>query len=453
MCIPGYYSIMALPIIQCHDIDFQHAPAPPSTEAGCYPCPLPATGGCLNCTADTITVNAGYRLLVDDGEISQPRHIFKCPVASACPAQELESAAPSNASGTLSLSAQPCAPGHTGTLCFQCLDGWKKGPLGDCSLCSTSNGGMLSALFVMLIAAVIVYIFFRKLLTFKRQQRLKKLGASRAMFRDMDTDSSGRITREEMRNSLAVLGLEVSSETAISIVETIDVDHSGDIDEHEFVAWMEYNVSRFKMALVVGKIMLGLVQVLSKQPTVLKESFPGPQWESVFMKFWAFDFGWVMPVCKVNYYEKFVLNAVVLPVFLMGLVKLTWALNTRATKKEKAVENQNKTPGVEEDNDTLEETRQQAEIRRLFEEVDADGTGELDRAEVNKLAERLGERLSEGDLEAAMIAMDGNGDGHVEFEEFARWYNRMLGKDDDSYDEAKASRRSDYYFAFFLCCE
>jgi Ca2+-binding EF-hand superfamily protein len=308
---------------------------------------------------------------------------------------------------------------------------------------------MLSALFVMLIVVVVAYIGFRKLLTFKRQQRLKKLGASRAMFRDMDTDSSGRITRNEMRNSLAVLGLEVSSQTAIQIIESIDIDHSGDIDEHEFVAWMEYNVSRFKMALVVGKIMLGLVQVLSKQPTVLKESFPGPQWESVCMKFWSFDFGWVFPVCRVNYYERFLLNAVVLPVFLMGLVKLTWAMNTRATKKEE----ENETPDGEADREIIDKTIWQAEIRRVFEEVDADGTGQLDRSEVNRLAERLGERLSEGDLETAMLVMDGNGDGHVGFEEFACWYDRMRGKDDDNYDESKASRRSDYYFAFFLCCE
>jgi hypothetical protein len=65
------------------------------------------------------------------------------------------------------------------------------------------------------------------------------------------------------------LVLELACATATQIVETIDVGHSGDIDEHEFVAWMEYNVSRFKMALVVGKIMLGLVQVLSKQPREL----------------------------------------------------------------------------------------------------------------------------------------------------------------------------------------
>jgi hypothetical protein len=77
-------------------------------------------------------------------------------------------------------------------------------------MCDTTHGGVLSTLFVAGIAVVVVYICFRKLLTFRRQQRLKKLGAARVIFRDMDTDSSGRITREEMRNSLAVLGLEVS---------------------------------------------------------------------------------------------------------------------------------------------------------------------------------------------------------------------------------------------------
>jgi hypothetical protein len=51
----------------------------------------------------------------------------------------------------------------------------------------------------------------------------------------------------------------------------------GEIDEHEFIAWMEDNVSRLKMALVVTRIMMGLGQVMLKQPEALKEEFPGPQ--------------------------------------------------------------------------------------------------------------------------------------------------------------------------------
>ena len=40
----------------------------------------------------------------------------------------------------------------------------------------------------------------------------------------------------------------------------------------------EHKVSRTTTALVVAKIVLGLGQVVSKQPEVVKEEFPGPQW-------------------------------------------------------------------------------------------------------------------------------------------------------------------------------
>ena len=76
------------------------------------------------------------------------------------------------------------------------------------------------------------------------------------------------------------------------------VDHSGDIDVHEFTAWMggwsrwldwstsanetllrtDLKVSRTKTVMIVVKIVMGLGQVVSKQPEVVKQDFPGPRW-------------------------------------------------------------------------------------------------------------------------------------------------------------------------------
>ena len=50
------------------------------------------------------------------------------------------------------------------------------------------------------------------------------------MFDDMDTDRSGIVTRDEMRDNLTLLGLDVDDNTAVILVEDIDIDHSGDID-------------------------------------------------------------------------------------------------------------------------------------------------------------------------------------------------------------------------------
>ena len=58
-------------------------------------------------------------------------------------------------------------------------------------------------------------------------------------------------------------------------------------------------------------------RVLSKQPEVQQQAFPGPQWESPFLAIFGFDFGWVVPICTVNYVSKYVLNTLVLPVCLL----------------------------------------------------------------------------------------------------------------------------------------
>ena len=60
----------------------------------------------------------------------------------------------------------------------------------------------------------------------------------RTAFRVIDTDKSGTITTDEMQRNLAVLGLDVDEDTSSLLVESIDRDRSGDIDVHEFTAWM-----------------------------------------------------------------------------------------------------------------------------------------------------------------------------------------------------------------------
>ena len=61
------------------------------------------------------------------------------------------------------------------------------------------------------------------------------------MFEDMDLDKSGTVTREEMRNNLALFGLDIDEDTVIDLVESIDVGNSGAITIHEFTAWMSKN--------------------------------------------------------------------------------------------------------------------------------------------------------------------------------------------------------------------
>jgi Ca2+-binding EF-hand superfamily protein len=63
-----------------------------------------------------------------------------------------------------------------------------------------------------------------------------------------------------------------------------------------------------------------------------------------------------------------------------------------------------------------------AEARQLFDEIDADRGGTLDRSEIKQLAKRLGKRLSEKQLHEAMMEMDADGSGEVAFDEFVSWW-------------------------------
>ena len=47
-----------------------------------------------------------------------------------------------------------------------------------------------------------------------------------------------------------------------------------------------------------------LRRVLSKQPDVQQQDFPGPQWDSPLVAIFGFDFGWIVPVCTIDYFQQ-----------------------------------------------------------------------------------------------------------------------------------------------------
>ena len=68
------------------------------------------------------------------------------------------------------------------------------------------------------------------------------------------------------------------------------------------------------------------------------------------------------------------------------------------------------------------------EARALFEEIDEDGGGTLDREEIRTLARRLGKKINNRKLDEAMAEMDADGSGEVEFEEFLHWWKEVGSK-------------------------
>jgi hypothetical protein len=89
-------------------------------------------------------------------------------------------------------------------------------------------------------------------------------------------------------------------------------------------------------------------------------------------------------------------------------------------------------------------------LLRKFKRLDTDKSGALDQGEVTLLIESLGVRLNKKQLKQAMEAMDEDGSGEIDFEEFSGWwmefntkesrenfFKSILGKDEETPEEAQ----------------
>ena len=70
----------------------------------------------------------------------------------------------------------------------------------------------------------------------------------------------------------------------------------------------------------------------------------------------------------------------------------------------------------------------EARARSLFAELDEDGGGTLDAAEISAMAERLGAPLKKKELKEAMGVMDEDGSGEVDIDEFLMWWQESRTK-------------------------
>ena len=57
----------------------------------------------------------------------------------------------------------------------------------------------------------------------------------------------------------------------------------------------------------------------------------------------------------------------------------------------------------------------ETDLRRAFEIFDADGNGTIDKNELRQAMERLGERLTDADLDQMMNEADTDGNGEIDF--------------------------------------
>ena len=70
----------------------------------------------------------------------------------------------------------------------------------------------------------------------------------------------------------------------------------------------------------------------------------------------------------------------------------------------------------------------QAQLRAVFNEFDADGSGSVDTAEIQAMTAKLGMTFSTEEIEAMVRDADTNGNGVLEFDEFEQVIKAHLGK-------------------------
>lgn len=63
------------------------------------------------------------------------------------------------------------------------------------------------------------------------------------------------------------------------------------------------------------------------------------------------------------------------------------------------------------------------ETFEIFKSFDRDGSGSIDRAELSRLLEALGQLPSEDELEVALSVIDANGSGRISWDEFKAWWS------------------------------
>ena len=196
----------------------------------------------------------------------------------------------------------------------------------------------------------------------------------RAIFQETDEDGSGELDQNEIEAMLVRMGRKLSKAEAAQAMAEMDLDGSGDVDFGEFREWyldQKLGTSNKFSAMVSQK-------ARSKfNGEGLPRKWSGPKW-------------------------------------LGG--GSAWE---QAIEEEGLFAPDGATAQVE----SMEVRR----VRKLFQEIDLDGSGALDRTEVTALIRQMGQSLKKEEVDAAMLAMDADGSGEVDFNEFKDWWLSSAG--------------------------
>ena len=233
-----------------------------------------------------------------------------------------------------------------------------------------------------------------------------------AAFGTLDADGSGSVTHREFKDGLRQLGIDLPHAQMKELVATFDEDGDGDIDYSEFVR-----------EFTDGEDPLADAWTLQSKLAVVDADIAEEDLNDAFSKL---DYDGDGSITHDEFRAGLRRIGVVLPIGTVrelirafdadddGMIEWKEFVHEFGTKPHQL---QALLLAQGQKTDAREEI-----LKRIWKQVDADGSGALDRDEVRQVLILMGRAEDEIDLDAAMAEMDCDHSGEVDYKEFETWF-------------------------------
>ena len=231
-------------------------------------------------------------------------------------------------------------------------------------------------------------------------------------FSVLDADGSGSVTHREFKDGLRELGIELPHAQMKELIATFDEDGDGDIDYSEFVR-----------EFTDGEDPLVDAWTLQSKLAVVDADIAEEDLNDAFGKL---DYDGDGSITHDEFRAGLRRIGVVLPIGTVkelirtfdadddGMIEWQEFVHEFGTKPHQLqallLAQGQKTEAREEI------------LKRIWKQVDVDGSGALDRDEVRQVLILMGRSEDEIDLDAAMEEMDDDRSGEVDYQEFETWF-------------------------------
>ena len=256
------------------------------------------------------------------------------------------------------------------------------------------------------------------------------------LFREIDSDGSGSLERDEVAQLSKKLGRLLTPVELNEAMMAMDGDGSNSVDMEEFKSWWRGEASKDSSwaALIEEAEYLEMIEVatLDEARELCQEASISPVPDTLELMVTALKRHYqpqgetLIYVMSDGTSSDHVNAAQVRQLEVAGIITDTtlvwWKALDGWTEFGKC-----KTDFAPEFMDA-----ENKEIEALFRDIDDDGSGTLDSAEVMQLSMNLGKVLTAAELDEAMTSMDADGNNSVDLDEFKAWWRAMKTSGGDS---------------------